>query len=161
MTDSANTLDNITYDELNEGDSATFTRSLTEDELVLFAAVSGDVNPVHLDADFAAESMFKERIAHGMWSGSLISAALATVMPGPGTIYLEQSLSFRRPVKIGDTLTVKLTVVRKEPKNRVQLLCEVSNQKDQLVVSGEAKVIAPTEKVSLPKPALPKITIEK
>lgn len=161
MTDATSTLDNITYDELNEGDTATFTRTLTEDELVLFAAVSGDVNPVHLDAAFAAESMFKERIAHGMWSGSLISAALATVMPGPGTIYLEQSLSFRRPVKIGDSLTVTLTVVRKEPKNRVLLRCEVNNQKDQLVVSGEARVIAPTEKVSLPKPSLPKITIER
>jgi len=160
MTDSIDTLDNITYDELNEGDSATFSRTLTEQELVLFAAVSGDVNPVHLDAEFAAQSMFKERIAHGMWSGSLISAALATVMPGPGTIYLEQSLSFRRPVKIDDTLTVTLTVLRKEPKNRVAFQCEVHNQKDQLVVSGEAKVIAPTEKVSLPKPRLPKINIE-
>ncbi len=160
MTDSIDTLDNITYDELNEGDSATFSRTLTEQELVLFAAVSGDVNPVHLDAEFAAQSMFKERIAHGMWSGSLISAALATVMPGPGTIYLEQSLSFRRPVKIDDTLTVTLTVLRKEPKNRVTFQCEVHNQKDQLVVSGEAKVIAPTEKVSLPKPRLPKINIE-
>ncbi len=161
MNDVTDTLDNITYDELNEGDSASFSRTLTEDELILFAAVSGDVNPVHLDAGFAAESMFKERIAHGMWSGSLISAALATVMPGPGTIYLEQSLSFRRPVKIDDTLTVTLTVARKEPKNRVLLQCEVKNQKGQLVVSGEARVIAPTEKVSLPKPRLPQITIGK
>jgi len=161
MTDATDTLDNITYDELNEGSSATFSRSLSEDELILFAAVSGDVNPVHLDADFAAESMFKERIAHGMWSGSLISAALATVMPGPGTIYLEQSLSFRRPVKINDTLTVTLTVLRKEPKNRVLFQCDVNNQKGQLVVSGEARVIAPTEKVSLPKPELPKITIDR
>ncbi len=163
MSDTLDTLENITYDELNEGDSATFTRTLTEDELVLFAAVSGDVNPVHLDSEFAAESMFRERIAHGMWSGSLISAALATVMPGPpGTIYLEQSLSFKRPVKLDDTLTVTLSVLRKEPKNRVSFGCDVRNQNGDQVVTGEAKVIAPpTEKISLQKPPrLPKITIE-
>lgn len=160
MSETPDTLENFTYDELKEGDSATFSRTLTEDELVLFAAVSGDVNPVHLDSEFAAESMFKERIAHGMWSGSLISAALATVMPGPGTIYLEQSLSFKRPVKLTDTLTVKLTVLKKEPKNRVVFDCDVRNQKDEKVVVGEAKVIAPTQKLSLKKPRIPKITIE-
>lgn len=141
MSDTLDTLENITYDELNEGDTATFTRSLTEDELVLFAAVSGDVNPVHLDAEFAAGSMFKERIAHGMWSGSLISAALATVMPGPGTIYLDQSLSFKRPVKLDDTLTVKLKVLRKEPKGRVVVECDVRNQNDQQVVTGDRKSV--------------------
>jgi acyl dehydratase len=160
MSDTLDTLENITYDELNEGDTATFTRTLSEDELVLFAAVSGDVNPLHLDSDFAAGSTFKERIAHGMWSGSLISAALATVMPGPGTIYLEQSLSFKRPVRLDDTLTVNLKVLHKERKNRVVVQCDVRNQNGQQVVSGEAKVIAPTEKVSLHKPQLPKITIE-
>lgn len=160
MSDTLDILENITYNELNEGDSATFTRTLTEDELVLFAAVSGDVNPVHLDSEFAADTMFKERIAHGMWSGSLISAALATVMPGPGTIYLDQTLSFKRPVKLDDTLTVKLTVSEKGSKNRVTLACDVRNQNDDQVVVGEAKVIAPTEKVSLQKPRLPKITID-
>ncbi|MBE0507314.1 MAG: MaoC family dehydratase, partial [Marinospirillum sp.] len=97
------TLENRPYDTLSIGDSATFAKTLTERELVLFAAVSGDVNPVHLDAEFAKTSMFGERIAHGMWSGSLISAALATVLPGPGTIYMGQELSFRRPVKLDDT----------------------------------------------------------
>lgn len=160
MSDTFDTLENITYDELQEGDSATFVKTLTEDELVLFAAVSGDVNPVHLDSEFAAESMFRERIAHGMWSGSLISAALATVMPGPGTIYLEQSLSFKRPVKLDDTLTVHLKVLAKERKNRVTLACDVRNQNDEQVVTGEAKVIAPTQKMSFSKPRLPKITIE-
>ncbi|MEQ5833951.1 3-hydroxybutyryl-CoA dehydratase [Marinobacter sp. R17] len=152
-------LENIVYDELHVGDTAVYTRSLTEEELVLFAAVSGDVNPVHLDPAFAANSMFKERIAHGMWSGSLISAALATVMPGPGTIYLEQSLNFKRPVKLDDTLTVKLTVASKDRRNRVTIDCVVTNQRGEDVVVGEAKVIAPTEKMSLPKPQLPRITI--
>jgi acyl dehydratase len=114
---------------------------------------------VHLDSEYAAESVFKERVAHGMWSGALISAALATVMPGPGTIYLEQSMTFRRPVKLDDTLTVNLIVLRKEPKGRVVIQCDVRNQNEQQVVSGEAKVIAPNEKVSLLKPLLPKITI--
>jgi acyl dehydratase len=161
MSDTLDTLENITYEELQEGDSATFVKTLTEDELVLFAAVSGDVNPVHLDSEFAAESTFRERIAHGMWSGSLISAALATVMPGPGTIYLEQSLSFKRPVKLDDTLTVHLKVLAKERKNRVTLACDVRNQNDEQVVIGEAKVIAPTQKLSFNKPRLPKITIER
>ena len=90
----------------------------------------------------------------------MISAALATVMPGPGTVYLEQSLNFKRPVKLDDTLTVTLSVLRKEPKNRVVFKCDVRNQSNQRVVGGEARVIAPTEKVSLRKPRLPKITIE-
>ncbi|MBK1849780.1 MULTISPECIES: MaoC/PaaZ C-terminal domain-containing protein [unclassified Marinobacter] len=159
MSDTLDTLVNITYDELNEGDTATFTRTLTEDELVLFAAASGDFNPVHLDSEFAAGSMFGERIAHGMWSGSLISAALAMVMPGPGTVYLDQTLSFKRPVKLGDTVTVHLTVLSKAPKNRVLIQCNVLNQNNQKVVTGEAKVIAPTEKSRPYKPDLPKITI--
>lgn len=152
-------LENITYDELNVGDSATYTRTLTEEELVLFATVSGDVNPVHLDKEYAASTPFKERIAHGMWSGALISAALATVMPGPGTIYLEQSLNFKRPVRLDDTLTIRLTVISKEERNRVILSCEVNNQRNETVVTGEAKVIAPTEKISLDRPKLPRITI--
>lgn len=154
-------LQNRTYDELQEGDSATFSKQLSERELILFAAVSGDVNPVHLDADYAANSMFKERIAHGMWSGSLISAALATTLPGPGTIYLEQNLAFKRPVKLGDTLTVTLTVKAKLARNRVVIDCSVKNQNDQQVVSGEAKVMAPTEKLTLESPQLPGISIQR
>ncbi|NMT63760.1 MaoC/PaaZ C-terminal domain-containing protein [Marinobacter orientalis] len=161
MSDTLDTLENITYDELQEGDSATYVKTLTEAELVLFAAVSGDVNPVHLDAAFAADSSYQVRIAHGMWSGSLISAALATVMPGPGTVYLEQSLTFRQPVRLDDTLTVNLKVLAKGRRNRVTLACDVRNQNNEKVVTGEAKVIAPTQKISLSKPLLPKITIER
>ena len=161
MSDNLDILENITYDELQEGDSATYVRTLTEDELVLFAAVSGDVNPVHLDSEYAAESNYRERIAHGMWSGSLISAALATVMPGPGTIYREQSLSFRQPVKLDDTLTVNLKVVSKGRRNLVIFSCDVRNQTNEQIVFGDAKVIAPTQKMSFNKPRLPKITIER
>lgn len=154
-------LENITYDELHTGDYATFTKTLTEEELVLFAAASGDVNPVNLDPEYASSTTFKERIGHGMWSGSLISAALSTVIPGPGTIHLEQQLKFNMPVKLGDTLTVKLTVQEKQERHRVLFSCEVTNQDEDMVVSGEAKVIAPTEKVSLEEPTLPRIKIEK
>ncbi len=152
-------LENLTYDELQIGDSATYTRTLTEEELVLFAAVSGDVNPVHLDSQYASQTIFKERIAHGMWSGALISAALATIMPGPGTIYLEQSLSFKRPVKLNDTLQVRITVAAKEPKGRIVMDCEIINQNEDVVVTGQAKVIAPSEKVKLERPILPQISI--
>ncbi|WP_404418230.1 MaoC/PaaZ C-terminal domain-containing protein [Marinospirillum sp.] len=151
---------NRPYDTLKEGDSATFEKTLTERELVLFAAVSGDVNPVHLDAEFAKTSMFGERIAHGMWSGSLISAALATTLPGPGTIYLGQDLSFRRPVKLEDTLTVTLTVKEKQDAKKIVIIdCLVTNQKGEKVVTGTAKVIAPTEKAELEAPQLPEIKI--
>lgn len=160
MSDTLDIIENITFDELQEGDCATYVKTLTEDELVLFAAVSGDVNPFHLDSEFAAESLFQARVAHGMWTGSLISAALATVMPGPGTIHLEQSLSFKRPVKLDDTLTVNLTVSRKIPKNKVTFFCDVRNQNDEQVVCGDARVIAPSQKMSFTKPRLPKITIE-
>ena len=155
-----NTITNRTFDEISVGDRCERHHTVTEQDLILFAAVSGDHNPLHLDAAYAATTQFKGQIAHGMFTGALISAALATVMPGPGTIYLEQSLSFKRPVKLDDTLTVTLSVLRKEPKNRVSFGCDVRNQNGDQVVTGEAKVIAPTEKISLQKPRLPKITIE-
>ena len=152
-------LENITYQELNVGDSATYTKTLTEAELVLFAAVSGDVNPVHVDPDYASRTMFKGRIAHGMWSGALISAAVTTVIPGPGTIYLEQTLQFLAPVRLDDTLTVCATVLSKEPKNRILIDCVVVNQRNEVVVTGQAKLLAPTEKMTLDRPILPPITI--
>lgn len=153
-------MENIPYSELEIGTSANFSKSLTEEDIVLFAKISGDVNPVHLDDAFARETLFKGRIAHGMWTGSVISAAVATVLPGPGTIYLEQNLQFRRPVRPGDEITVTLTVTGKEDeKRRVSLDCQVVNQKGELVAKGDARVIAPDQKVRLEKPELPVITI--
>lgn len=154
------TLDNVTYDEISLGQTATYSKTLTEDDLVLFAAVSGDINPVHLDADFAATTMFKERIGHGAWTGSIISAALALELPGPGTIYLSQNLSFRAPVKVGDTVTINLEVTaKKDGKNFVTLKTTAVNQNGTTVAKGSAEVIAPTEKLSLAKPELPAIDI--
>lgn len=152
---------NMTYDELEAGDSATYSRTLTEEEIVLFATITGDVNPVHLDPEYAGKTIFKERVGHGMWSGALISYAVANILPGAGTIYLEQSLRFLLPIKIRDSLTVTITVKEKQTKNRVLLDCRVVNQHDKLVVDGQARVIAPTEKVSMEKPELPSIKVEK
>ena len=154
------TLSNYTFDEITIGQTATYSKTLTEDDITLFAAVSGDVNPVHLDEAFAANSMFKQRIAHGMWTGALISAALALELPGPGCIYLGQTLSFRAPVMLGDEITVKLEVIEKDDgKNKITLACEAVNQKGKVVVKGTADVMAPTEKLSIAKPELPSITI--
>ncbi|KJK00844.1 3-hydroxybutyryl-CoA dehydratase [Pseudomonas sp. 21] len=150
---------NVPYEELEVGQKANFQRSVTERDIQLFAEVSGDRNPVHLDAEYAATTQFKERIAHGMLTGALISAAIATTLPGPGTIYLGQNLAFTRPVKLGDELTVELEVLEKLPKNRVRISTTVLNQDGKAVVKGEAEVMAPTEKLNIELPALPPITI--
>jgi acyl dehydratase len=118
------------------------------------------VNPVHLDAEFAATTQFKECIAHGMLSGAIISAAIAMELPGPGTIYLGQSLRFCLPVKPGDTITVKLEVIdKKDKRGFVTLDCRVFNQDEKLVVTGTADVMAPKEKLLLERPALPRVRI--
>lgn len=153
-------LSNVPYDSLTIGQTARYSRRVEERDITLFAAVSGDVNPVHMDADFAAASPFKERIAHGMLTGAFISAALALELPGPGSVYLSQSLRFTAPVKIDDTVTVTLEVIEKIDKGRkVTLACHAHNQEGTLVVEGEAQVIAPKRSVTLPRPPLPDISI--
>ncbi|MDE0952354.1 MAG: MaoC family dehydratase [Halioglobus sp.] len=153
-------ISNYTYNEITIGQTATYSKLIEERDVQLFAAVSGDVNPVHLDKEFAAATQFKTRIAHGMLSGAVISAAIAMELPGPGTIYLGQTLRFRAPVELGDTITVKLEVVdKKNKRNSVTLECKVYNQHDKLVVSGSAEVMAPKEKLSLQAPVLPTVHI--
>ncbi len=115
-------LRNRTYDELQIGDTASLVRVVGRDDFDLFAAVSGDVNPAHLDAAFAATNQFGHIIAHGMWTGALISAVLGTKLPGPGTIYLGQGLKFLKPVSPGDTITATVTVKEKRPGKHVVLL---------------------------------------
>ncbi|KRW62416.1 MaoC family dehydratase [Pseudomonas sp. TTU2014-080ASC] len=155
MTQSTNT----TYDELEVGQTASYSKTVTERDIQLFAEVSGDHNPVHLDAEYAASTMFKERIAHGMFSGALISAAVACELPGPGTIYIGQTMSFTAPVKFGDTLTVRLEILEKLPKFRVKVATRVFNQDDQLVVDGVAEILAPRKKQTVELTKLPPITI--
>lgn len=155
-----NILENYTYEEITIGQTASYSKSLTEKDILLFAAVSGDTNPVHLDAEFAATTIFNERIAHGMWTGGLISAAIALQLPGPGSVYLGQSLSFRAPAKLGDTITINLEVTDKQEKKKtVTLACEAVNQKGKVIVNGTADVMAPAEKLSIPSPHLPAISI--
>lgn len=150
---------NTPYDALEVGQKASISKTVEERDVQLFAAVSGDNNPVHLDAAFAAETLFKERIAHGMFSGALISAAIACELPGPGTIYLGQQLRFTRPVKLGDTLSVELEVLEKLPKGRVRLATRVFNQNAEQVVDGEAEVLAPRVAQTVSMPAMPQVTI--
>ena len=153
------TLENRTYEELAIGERASLSHQVEERDLLLFAAVSGDVNPVHLDEDFAVATPFKGRIAHGMFSGALISAAIACELPGPGTIYIGQELSFLRPVRLGDTVTIELEILEKLPKNRVKIATRVINQDGKQVVDGTATVMAPTEKVSIPRPQAPAVQL--
>nr|WP_312508659.1 MaoC family dehydratase [Pseudomonas luteola] len=151
--------DNIPYEALEVGQKASVSRTIEERDLLLFAEVSGDRNPVHLDAEYAAKSVFREQIAHGMLSGALISAAIACELPGPGSIYLGQTLSFNKPVKLGDTLKVEIEVLEKLPKNRVRLATRVFNQNDEQVVGGEAEVLAPKKALSIELCTLPPVTI--
>ena len=153
-------LENITYDEIELGQSTSYTKTLTEQDIQLFAAASGDINPVHLDDEFAKNTPFKARIAHGMLTGSLFSAALALKLPGPGTIYRGQTLKFTRPVKLGDTVKVNLKVIdKRDDKKIVTLECSAENQNGKTVAVGTAEVTAPTQKVSVPAPQLPSITV--
>ncbi|MFY7941352.1 MAG: bifunctional enoyl-CoA hydratase/phosphate acetyltransferase [Burkholderiaceae bacterium] len=141
-------VENATYDEISLGQTAQLIRTLTLDDIRAFAAVSGDTNPAHLDPEYADASLFHGVIAHGMWGGALISALLGTVFPGPGTIYLEQVLHFSKPVRIGDTLTVRVSVSSKDDeRKRLELDCQVHNQRDERVLHGLARVMAPTHKV--------------
>ncbi|MBM3468526.1 MAG: hypothetical protein FJX71_03750 [Alphaproteobacteria bacterium] len=154
-------IENKTFDEIKVGDSASLQRKLTFKDLQLFAIVSGDMNPAHLDEEYAKSSHFHTIIAHGMWGGSLISAVLGMLLPGPGTIYLSQTLKFLRPVIVGDVITAKVTVRRKHStKSLVVLECICQNQNGKKVITGIAKVFAPTEKVSRPKIRMPKIVLK-
>lgn len=150
---------NTPYEALEVGQTASYSKIVEERHIQLFAEMSGDRNPVHLDAEFAAKSMFKDRIAHGMFSGALISAAVACELPGPGTIYLGQQMTFQKPVKIGDTLTVRLEILEKLPKFRVRIATRVFNQNDELVVDGEAEILAPRKEQTVSLAELPPITV--
>ncbi len=153
-------IENRTFDELSIGDEASLSRTLEWRDIELFAAMSGDVNPAHVDMEFAKNDMFHRIIAHGMWGGALISTVLGTELPGPGTIYISQSLQFRHPIGIGDTVTVKIRVVAKNAaKRRVNFDCAVTNQAGQMVISGMAEVIAPMEKICRERIELPVIEV--
>ena len=132
------------FEDLSVGQKASFGKTVTEADIVLFAAVTGDTNPMHLNEEYARDTIFGERIAHGMLAAGLITKVMGTQLPGPGTIYLSQSLKFRRPVRIGDTVTATVEITGLNPeKHRVNLrtICSV---KGEPVLEGEALVTVPS-----------------
>ncbi|KAB2835201.1 MAG: bifunctional enoyl-CoA hydratase/phosphate acetyltransferase [Caedimonadaceae bacterium] len=160
MSEQSKILNNITFDEIVVGQSACLTRKLTEQDISLFALVSGDVNPAHLNKEFAEKSFFHGIIGHGMWSGALISTVLGTVLPGPGTVYLEQDMRFRRPVRVGDSITVRISVKSKDSREPIVTFdCVCLNQMGEIVVEGTASVLAPIQKVSIESPSLPAVQL--
>jgi len=135
-----------TIDQLNIGDRASISKQIAERDVIRFAELTGDINPIHMDKFFAEQTIFGERIAHGMLTASLISAVLGMKLPGPGNIYISQSLKFRAPVKFGDVIEAEVEVIEKIPeRNRVRLRTTCRNQDDTVVLEGEAVVIPRSE----------------
>ncbi len=132
-----------TIDDVEIGQSAALSRIVTESDIQSFAAVTGDTNPVHLDADYAAGTMFKSRIAHGMLSAGYISAVIGTKLPGPGAIYLGQTLKFKAPVRIGDTVVTTCTITAKDAAKRRITLSTHCLVGETVVVEGEATIMLP------------------
>ena len=151
-------LRNRTFDEIVVGDSAAIQRTLTASDIQLFAAMSGEPAPRDIDAESAAR--LHGVIAHGMWAAALVSAVLGTRLPGPGTSYAGQTLKFHAPVRVGDTLTITVTVKLRQEVTRLVLLdCQCTNQDGETVISGEATVIAPAERIERPRGTLPQVRV--
>jgi len=134
-------MDGYFFEDLSLGQSASFAKTITEADILLFAAVSGDTNPVHINAEAAAASMFKERIAHGMLSASLISTVLGTKLPGAGTIYLAQNLKFKAPVRIGQTVSATVVVTALDAAKKRVTLSTTCTVEGKAVIEGEATVM--------------------
>lgn len=133
-----------TMRELSVGDAAELSKTIAESDIYLYAGISGDFNPAHVDEEYARQTFFGGRIAHGMLSAGLISAVLGTRLPGVGTIYLKQNLEFKAPVRIGDTVTARCEIVEIQPeKNRVRLRTTCTNEQGKVVIDGEATVSPP------------------
>lgn len=127
------------YEDIQVGDKASFTKTIAESDVYQFAGITGDFNPLHVDAEFANDSMFKERIAHGILTTGFISTVLGMKLPGTNSIYLSQKVDFKAPVKIGDTITAEVEVLeKKDAKRIIRLRTIVKNQFDVIVVDGEA-----------------------
>ncbi len=134
----------LTIDKLKLNQTESFKKTISESDVYLFAGITGDMNPAHIDETYANSTKFGKRIVHGLLVSSFISTVLGTRLPGPGTIYVSQSLNFKAPVYIGDTIEAKVSVKEIiKDKNRVILTTEVFNQNGELVLTGEALVLAP------------------
>jgi len=151
-------IENRPFDEIAIGESASLMRVLSKDDIALFALISGDVNPTHFEEPFTEHGL----IGHGMWAGALVSAVLGTRLPGPGTIYLGQDLRFRKPVRLGDAITVTVTAKEKRPATHVVVFdCRCVDQKGDEVITGTAVVTAPTEKVRRARVPLPDLQLQR
>ncbi|MCX7779517.1 MAG: MaoC family dehydratase [Negativicutes bacterium] len=134
----------IPFAELKVGDKGSFSKTVSEHDIYAFAGITGDFNPIHVDAEYAKQTMFKERIAHGMLTAGFISAVLGTIMPGPMNLYMSQELVFKAPVKIGDTVTATVELIEKiEEKRRLIFRTTVTNQDGVVVIDGQAKLYKP------------------
>ena len=135
--------DGMCFEDLTVGLKASFGKTITEADVVLFAAVTGDTNPMHLNAEYAKTTVFGERIAHGMLAAGLITKVLGTQLPGPGTIYMSQTLKFRAPVRIGETVTATVEVMALHPEKHRATLRTVCTVRGEPVLEGEAFVSVP------------------
>ena len=136
-------LHGLFFEDLKVGQTALYARTITETDIVLFAGISGDNNPVHINEEFASNTMFSGRIAHGMLTAAFISTVLGMKLPGPGAIYVSQTLRFKAPVRAGDTLNVRATVSDLVPEKRRATLSTVITVDNRVVLEGEAVVIVP------------------
>ncbi len=135
-----------TIQEIKIGDVGSFTKTVTETDVYLYAGISGDFNPAHVNEVEATQGMFKKRIAHGMLTASFVSTVLGCYLPGPGTIYLGQELKFKKPVFFGDTIVAKAEVVEMDhEKNRIVLRTTCTNQNGDIVLDGKATVMPPVK----------------
>lgn len=150
---------NFVFSDLQIGQTARIQKTLTLNDIELFALASGDLNPAHLDAAYAQSTHFHSQIAHGMWGGALISALLGTVLPGIGTVYCAQQFQFLKPIKLGDTVQVSVTVLEKHAPHRVILKTAIENLSGDLITSGLAEVLAPLESRSWNTTVLPTVDL--
>lgn len=137
-------------EQISVGDTAYFQKTITENDVFLYSGISGDNNPAHINEVFASKNIFKGRVVHGLLTASLISAALGTQLPGPGTIYLSQDCKFILPVKFNDTIKATVEVIEKnEERNRIKLSTICTNQNDEIVLTGTAIVMPPKKELTL------------
>jgi len=139
-------LHGLYLDDLHVGMTAVYAKTITDADIVLFAGISGDINPVHLNHEFASETMFEGRIAHGMLSASFISTVIGTKLPGPGAIYLSQTLKFKAPVRAGDTVQARTTITEVILDKRRVAMRTVCSVGDKVVIEGDAVVMVPSRK---------------
>lgn len=139
-------LDGYYLQDLTVGMSAIYAKTITDTDIVMFAGISGDTNPVHINHEYAAATMFKSRIAHGMLSAGFISTVLGTKLPGPGCIYMSQNLKFKAPVRVGDTVIARATITEIVPEKKRVTLKTVCTVGETVVIDGEAVVMVPVRR---------------